>query len=78
MPMKGLYQARIGDLAPGDFVKVECIARGHEVLIPSIGLQQGLRLRPYIPVLDLESRFRCRECDRRGKVVVSIKWAADD
>jgi hypothetical protein len=24
---------------------------------------------------DLERRFRCRECDQRGKVVVSIKWA---
>jgi hypothetical protein len=29
-----------------------------------------------MPVLDLESRFRCRECDARGKVVVSIKWGA--
>jgi hypothetical protein len=27
-----------------------------------------------MPVLDLESRFRCRECDQRGKVVVSIRW----
>jgi hypothetical protein len=24
-------------------------------------------------VLDLQSRFRCRECDARGKAVVSIK-----
>ena len=73
--MKPLSDARIGDLGPGDFLKVECSACGHDVLIPSIGLQQGLRLRPYTPVLDLESRLRCRECDRRGKVVVSIKWA---
>jgi hypothetical protein len=48
-------------------------ARGHEVMIP-IGLLRGLRLPPYMPVLDLESRFRCRECDASGKVVVSIKW----
>jgi hypothetical protein len=26
--------------------------------------------------LDLEPRLRCRECDTRGKAVVSIKWAA--
>ena len=26
-----------------------------------------------MPVLDLQSRFRCRECDARGKVVISIK-----
>jgi hypothetical protein len=51
---------------------------GHSELIPASGLQQGLRLPPFMPVLDLERRFRCRECDRRGRVVVSIKWAAED
>jgi hypothetical protein len=45
-------------------------------LIPPIGLLQGWRLPPYTCVLDLECRFRCRECDQRGKVVLSIKWAA--
>lgn len=30
-----------GDLGPGDFVKVDCIACGHDVLIPSIGLHRG-------------------------------------
>jgi hypothetical protein len=54
---------RIEDLGPGDFVHVECAACGHDVLIPSIGLQQGLKLPPHQPVLDLERRFRCRECD---------------
>ena len=29
-------------------------------------------------VLDLKYRLRCRECDRRGRVVASIKWAAED
>jgi hypothetical protein len=28
-----------------------------------------------MPVLDLEPRFRCRECDQRGKVALSIRWA---
>jgi hypothetical protein len=67
---------RSGTLARGDFVKVECFC-GHSELIPSSGLQQGLRLPPYLPVLDLESRFRCGQCDTRGKVVVSIKWAGE-
>ena len=75
--MQPLYSARIGDLGPGDFVKVEC-ACGHDALIPHSGLQQGLRLPPYMPALDLESRFRCRECDQRGEVVVSIRWATPD
>jgi hypothetical protein len=73
--MKMLYEARVSDLGPGDFVKVECIACGHGELIPPSSLLQGLQLPPYTPVLDLEPRLRCRECDARGKAVVSIKWA---
>jgi hypothetical protein len=34
----------------------------------------GCITRRWQPVLDLESRFRCRGCDQRGKVAVSIKW----
>jgi len=26
-------------------------------------------------VLDLGDRMRCRECDERGRAVVSIRWA---
>jgi len=35
----------------------------------------GLRLPPYRTILDLERKLRCRECEARGKAVVSIKWA---
>ena len=70
-PMRPLYDARIEDLGPGDFLKVECAACGHYELVPPVGLLQGSRMR----VLDLEPRFRCRECDQRGNVVLSIKWA---
>jgi len=48
---------------------------GHDMLIPAVGLLQGMRLPPYTPVLDLERKLRCRECDARGKAVLSIKWA---
>jgi hypothetical protein len=73
--MRPLYDARIGDLGPNDFVHVECVC-GHSMLIPHSGFAtEGLRLPPFMPVLDLESRFRCRECDARGKVVILIKWA---
>jgi len=51
---------------------VECIACGHGELIPPTSLLHGLRLPPYTPVLDLEPRLRCRECDVRSKGVVSI------
>jgi hypothetical protein len=73
--MKALYAARIEDLGPGDFVRVECAGCGQETLIPGSPLLQDLRLRPIMPVLDLKYRLRCRQCDAKGKAVVSIRWA---
>ncbi len=73
--MVPLYAARIEDLGPADFVKMECAACGHQMLIPPSALLQGLRLPPTTLVLDLEHRLRCRECDARGKAVVSVRWA---
>jgi hypothetical protein len=73
--MTPLYAARIEDLDPGDFVKVECAACNHDDLIPASALLHGLRLPPTTRVLDLEPRLHCRECDARGKAVVSIRWA---
>ena len=74
--IKMLYKARASDLGPRDFVKVECIACGHVDLLPSDKLRiKGLPLPAYTPVPDLERRLRCRECDTRGKAVVSIRWA---
>ena len=75
-PMRPLYDARIEDLGPGDFLRVECAACGHEEMIPRAGLVIGLRLPASMRVLALEPRFRCRQCDQRGKVMLSIKWAA--
>jgi len=72
--MRPLYDARIEDLGDGDYLRVECVC-GHSEMIPRVGLAVGWRLPPYTRVLDLERRFRCRECDRRGSVSLSIKWA---
>jgi hypothetical protein len=71
--MLPLYSARISDLKAGDFVMVECASCGHDGLIhlaalPSLGLGSDER------IVDLAPRLRCRECDARGKAVVSIKW----
>jgi hypothetical protein len=70
-----LHAARVGDLGPGDFVKAECMACGHTELVPTIGLTAGLRLPPETRILDLEPRLRCRECDAKGKAVVTVRWA---
>jgi hypothetical protein len=73
--MVPLYAARIEHLGLADFVRAECLACGHDELIPTSALLQGLRLAPTTLVLDLAPRLRCRECDVRGKAVVSIRWA---
>jgi hypothetical protein len=71
--MVPLYSARVSDLKPGDFVQVECVC-GHDEMIPAAALTQGLRLRPDDRILDLAPRLRCRECDVKGRAVVSVKW----
>jgi hypothetical protein len=49
---------------------------GRGALIGRFGVLLVRRGFRHFLVLDLERRFRCRECDQRGKVVVSIRWAA--
>lgn len=72
--MVPLYAARVSNLQPGDFVIVECGACGHSLPIAAATLSQGLRLGPDERILDLAPRLRCRECDARGKAVVSVRW----
>ena len=74
--MRALDDARISDLGPGDFVRVEC-ACGHDEMIPAAGLTQGMRLPPETKILDLQPRLRGRECDAKGRALVSIRWAAE-
>jgi hypothetical protein len=31
----------------------------------------------YENILGLQRRMRCRECDAKGKVIVSIKWGGE-
>ena len=70
--MLPLYAARIEDLGPGEFMKVDCAACQHVALLtPEALLRVGLS--PAAKVLDLKTRLRCRGCGR-GRAVVSIKW----
>src|SRR5207244_354232 len=57
------------------FVVVECGACGHDEMIQTIALTQGLRLGPDERITDLAHRMRCRQCDEKGRAVVSIRWA---
>jgi ribosomal protein S27E len=70
--MMPLYAARIEDLGQGEFVKVDCAACQHVVLLtPEFLLRLGLS--PQTKVLDLKERVRCRGCGVRGRAVVSIR-----
>jgi hypothetical protein len=72
--MRALYEARLEDLRPGDLVNVECVCGHAELLTASMLASAGVK--PHQTILDLQLKPRCRECDVRGKAVVSIRWAA--
>ena len=68
--MLPLYAARIEDLRPGDFVKVDCAAcHPADAGSPAEGQPE-----PRGQVLDLKGRFRCRGCGRKGRAVVSVRF----
>ena len=71
--MLPLYAARISDLGPGDFVKVDCVARHHVALLPPEALLRAGRSTG-AKILNLKGQLRCRGCGRKGPAVVSIKW----
>jgi hypothetical protein len=73
--MRALFEARLSDLGPCDFVKVECTACVHVEMLTATMLGSA-GVKAYETILDLESKMRCRQCDARGKAMVSIKWAA--
>lgn len=71
--MRALFEARLEHLGPGDLVVVECVCGHEERLTAAMLMTAGVQ--PYQNVLELRYRLRCRECDARGKVTVTIKWA---
>jgi hypothetical protein len=68
------YAARVSDLGPGDFLQVEG-ARGHTERLTAAMLATA-GVGPDEKVQGLENRMRCRECDEKGRAVISIRWAA--
>ena len=71
--MRPLYDARLQDLGPGDLVKITCACSHTELLTASMLRTAGVR--EYQTIVDLKWKLRCRECDERGKVAISIEWA---
>jgi hypothetical protein len=72
--MVPFYAARVSDLGPGDFVHAEC-ACGHIERL-TVAMLTTAGVTPDAKVQDLPNRMRCRECDEKGRAVVTIRWAA--
>ena len=70
--MRALFEARLEDLGPGDLVKIECVCGHSELLTGQMLATAGVK--PYESILDLQYKLRCRECDAKGKVVISVRW----
>ena len=72
--MRPLYDARVSDLGPDDRVKVECACGHLEYLTGAMLTTAGLP--PYMTILDIRPRLKCRECRWKGRAAVSIEWAS--
>jgi len=73
MHLRMLYEARLEHLGPGDLVKIECPCGHSELLTAAMLATAGVN--PYETILDLQHKLRCRECNVRGRAVISIRWA---
>jgi hypothetical protein len=72
--VRPLYDARVRDLGPGDLVIVECARCDHSESLTAMVLKTA-GLPPHAVIKDLDRRMRCCECDARGHVSISIRWA---
>ncbi len=73
--MRAIYDARISGSGLGDLVAVERGCGHTETLTASMLTTAGVA--PQDKIQDLTGRLRCRECDAKGRAVVSIKWGRD-
>ena len=70
--MRALFEARLEHLGPGDLVQVECVCGHVEMLTATMLASAGVQ--PYENIQGLRYKLRCRECDAKGKAIVSIRW----
>ena len=69
--MKAMYDGRLDDLGTGDFESVECVCGHSELLTATMPRTAGVP--EYQKILTLQRYMRCRECDTKGSVIISIK-----
>ena len=67
MRCRAASEIRLEDLGPKDYVAVQCLSCDHSHLLTGDRLKSaGVKYDGNIA--DLMSRFRCRQCDRKGRV----------
>jgi len=71
--MRPLYDARVSDLGPDDFVQVECGCGHKEQLTAAMLATAGVA--PYRTILDLRRSLKYSACRWRGRADVTIRWA---
>jgi hypothetical protein len=72
--MRPFYDARVESLGPQDFVVVECVC-GHTEKLTAPMLLACKRVEAHSFIQGMDRMMRCRKCDEKGKVLLSIKWA---
>jgi hypothetical protein len=73
--MVPFYAARVSDLGPGDFLRLDCACGHIERLTAAMLTTAGVA--PDSKVQDLGYRMRCRECDEKGRAAISLRWATE-
>ncbi len=68
--MVPLYAARVEDLGPGDFVKVDCAACGHTALTPEQPLM-GYRRATWHPISWLNGGYRAKARPKLLRLFIS-------
>lgn len=66
-----MFEARLEHMGPHDLVKVECLACDHAQALTAARLSAGVK--EYQVIQNLRRQFRCRQCDERGRVDISIE-----
>jgi hypothetical protein len=72
--MRAMPDTRLEDLGPRDYVAVQCLSCDHSHLLTADRLKSA-DVKYDETIADLVGRFRCRQCDRKGRVDVTIRWA---
>jgi hypothetical protein len=70
--MRSLFEARLEHLGPSDLVEITC-ACGHAEMLSATMLRTA-GVQDHQTIVDLKWKLRCRECDERGKVAITIRW----